>query len=403
VHTFNPNAVLTVSPFYHYNNSGYHSPLTDMPVATTGIFSTNYGGGQAVLSLHAPKNDAQVGLYSFAAGQNENFGLIFNDGSGTAPIRETDSIPGDDIAVFASDKFNVTSWLTLIGGVRATHFSAGVTENTTYPRIGGTLRVPRVNWVFRAFWGRFYQPPPLVSISGPLLSYLATLTTSGNPTSFEALHGERDEEHQFGVTIPIRGWALDIDNFETRGVNFLDHNNIGESSIFIPVTFSESRIRGTEVTVRSPRVWHRADVHLAYSNQIAQAQGTQTGGLILGSPVAPPGWVALDHDQRNTLNVGFRADIPWRAVFASNVYYGSGFSNGSAGLPGSPYNDPYLPGHAQIDLSLAKSFGERFSVAVNATNIANRHLLIDNSLTFGGFHFDNPREIYAEFRWRFHY
>ncbi len=27
VHTFNPNVVLTVSPFYHYNSSGYHSPL----------------------------------------------------------------------------------------------------------------------------------------------------------------------------------------------------------------------------------------------------------------------------------------------------------------------------------------------------------------------------------------
>jgi hypothetical protein len=30
-------------------------------------------------------------------------------------------------------------------------------------------------------------------------------------------------------------------------------------------------------------------------------------------------------------------------------------------------------------------------------------LLIDNSLTFGGFHYNDPREIYAEFRWRFHY
>ena len=93
VHTFNPNVVLTVSPFYHYNSSGYHSLPTDMPVATTAVFSTNYGGGQAVLSFHAPRNDAQVGIYSFAAGQNENFGLIFNDGSGAAPIQETDNDP----------------------------------------------------------------------------------------------------------------------------------------------------------------------------------------------------------------------------------------------------------------------------------------------------------------------
>ncbi|HTW25394.1 MAG TPA: TonB-dependent receptor [Candidatus Baltobacteraceae bacterium] len=403
VHTFNPDVVLTVSPFYHYNSSGYHSPATDVPIATTAVFSTNYGGGQAVLSFHAPRNDAQVGVYSFAASQHENFGLIFNDGSDTAPIQQAEDVPGDDIALFASDKFSVTSWLTLIGGLRATHFSGGVTENTTYPRIGGTIRVPHLNWVFRAFWGKFYQPPPLVTISGPLLEYLATLTNSGNETSFEPLHGERDEEHQFGVTIPIYRWSVDIDNFETRGVDFLDHNNIGESSVFIPVTFSESRIRGTELTIRSPRVWNRAQVHLAYSNQIAQAQGTQTGGLILGSPIAPPGWGALDHDQRNTLNVGGEVTLPWQAYFGTNIYYGSGFSNGEAGVDGSPYQAPYLPGHAQVDLSLGKQIGERYSFSVTALNVANRHLLIDNSLTFGGFHYDNPREVYGEFRIHFHY
>jgi len=90
-------------------------------------------------------------------------------------------------------------------------------------------------------------------------------------------------------------------------------------------------------------------------------------------------------------------------VVSSNIYYGSGFSNGSAGVAGSPYQDAYLPGHTQIDLAVAKNFGERFSVAVNVLNVANRHLLIDNSLTFGGFHYDNPREVYAEFRWHFHY
>ncbi len=402
VHTFNPSTILTVSPFYHYNNANYNSPPNDTPLVATDHRTANYGGGQAVLGFHLPKNDVQAGIYAWGANDNELFGLIFNDESGNRPISETDNVPGSEEAIYLSDKFSVTSWLTLIAGVRATHFSSIVTENFTYPRVGGTLRIPHVNWVFRAFWGRFYQPPPLVSISGPLLSYLTTLTVSGNPTSFEPLHGERDEEHQFGVTIPIRGWSLDVDNFETRGVNFLDHNNIGESDIFIPVTVAESRIRGTEVTLRSPRLWNRGQVHLAYSNQMAQAQGAFTGGLIVGTP-PPPGWGALDHDQRNTLNVGFNATLPWQAFAATNIYYGSGFSNGSASIPGSPYINPYLPGHASIDLSLGKEFREKYTVSVTALNVANRHLLIDNSLTFGGFHYDSPREIYAEFRYRFHY
>jgi hypothetical protein len=52
---------------------------------------------------------------------------------------------------------------------------------------------------------------------------------------------------------------------------------------------------------------------------------------------------------------------------------------------------------------VSKSFRERFSVAIDGLNITNSHLLIDDSLTFGGFHFNDPREVYAEVRYRFHY
>ncbi len=85
------------------------------------------------------------------------------------------------------------------------------------------------------------------------------------------------------------------------------------------------------------------------------------------------------------------------------MYYGSGFTNGLSDVPGSPYTGAYLPGHTTVDLSLGKSFGERTSVSVNALNVANRRVLLDNSLTFGGFHWNNPREIYCEVRFRFHY
>ena len=115
---------------------------------------------------------------------------------------------------------------------------------------------------------------------------------------------------------------------------------------------------------------------------------------------APAARRRLDHDQRNTLNVGFDANLPWQSYVSSNVYYGSGFSNGS---PNGQYPNAYLPGHAQMDLAVGKKIGENVSVAVDATNITNRRLLTDNSLTFGGFRYDNPREVYAEFRWKFHY
>jgi hypothetical protein len=40
---------------------------------------------------------------------------------------------------------------------------------------------------------------------------------------------------------------------------------------------------------------------------------------------------------------------------------------------------------------------------VSGLNVTNRRVMLDDSLTFGGFHFNNPREIFAELRYRFHY
>ena len=147
----------------------------------------------------------------------------------------------------------MTPWLTLIAGFRQSHFTADIVENEVDPRFGVAVKVPRLNWVFRAFYGDFYQPPPLLTATGPLLD----LAISQNLT-FSPLHGERDEEYQFGVTIPFRGWALDADIVETRAQNWLDHSNIGESNLFWPITWDAALIQTWELTLRSPRLWHAA-------------------------------------------------------------------------------------------------------------------------------------------------
>jgi hypothetical protein len=54
-------------------------------------------------------------------------------------------------------------------------------------------------------------------------------------------------------------------------------------------------------------------------------------------------------------------------------------------------------------MTLGKQFGERFSLSVTGLNVANRRLLLDNSFTFGGTHYLNPREIFAQLIYRFHY
>jgi Carboxypeptidase regulatory-like domain/TonB dependent receptor/TonB-dependent Receptor Plug Domain len=401
VHTFNPNTLLTVSPFYHYNSANYTGGPNDFPVISTVTQTANYAGAQATLNTSFWKNDLDGGVYGFYQHQYNLFDNQFTDGSQNFPASSL-GVSGGLAAVFINDKFKVTPWLTLIAGLRQTEFRASIAENATDPRFGATVRIPRLHWVLRGFYGYFYQAPPLATATGALLD----LASSQNFT-FAPLHGERDIESQFGVTIPYRGWTLDADNYTTRASNWLDHNNIGESNLFWPITWDRALIQGWELTLRSPRLWNRGQFHLAYANQIAQATSPITGGLICPTPVTPacgldipPGLSPVDHDQRDTLNLGFNTSLPWQSFASTNVYYGSGFTNG---LPGVQYPGNYLPGHTTFDLAIGKTFAEKYTFSVTALNVANRRVQLDNSLTFGGFHWNDPREIYAEFRYRFHY
>ena len=404
IHTFNPDTLLTVSPFDHYNGADYMGGLHDFPVISAVQQNANYVGAQAVLNSTFWKNDLQAGVYGFGQHQYNFFDNQFTNGSPNFPASSIDAT-GEVSAEFINDKFKVTPWFTLIAGLRETHFNASISENATDPRFGAALRIPRLKWVFSGFYGYYYQAPPLSTATGALLG----LANSQNFT-FAPLHGERDIQWQYGVMIPYRNWTLTANNYETRAENWLDHNNIGESNLFWPITWSSALIQGWQLTLRSPDVLHHGQFHLAYANQIAQATSPITGGLICPTPVTsacpldiPPGLAPVDHDQRNTLNVGFNGILPWKAYASTNVYYGSGFTNGLFGMPDAQYPGPYLPSHTTFDLSVGKTFADKLTISANALNVANRRVQQDNSLTFGGFHWNDPRQIYGEFRYRFNY
>jgi len=402
VHTFNSNALLTTSPFYHYNGADYKGGPLDTPAVSTVNQNANYVGAQTALNLNFWKNDLQAGVYGFGQHQNNYFDNYFTDGTPNVPASSI-GVSGGVVSEFVNDKFKVTPWFTLIAGLRATQFDATISESAVDPRFGAALKVPKLNWVFSGFYGYYYQGPPLSTATGALLDL-----ANGQNFTFAPLHGERDIQWQYGVTIPYRNWTLSANNYETRAENWLDHNNIGESNIFWPITWSYAKIQGWSLTLRSPNVFNHGQFHLAYANQIAQATSPITGGLICPVPVTsacpldiPPGLAPVDHDQRNTLNLGFNGTLPGRMTASTNVYYGSGFTNGLYGTPQAQYPGQYLPGHTTFDLSVGKTFAEKYTISANALNVVDRRVLLDNSLTFGGFHWNDPRLIYGEFRYRF--
>jgi outer membrane receptor protein involved in Fe transport len=187
-----------------------------------------------------------------------------------------------------------------------------------------------------------------------------------------------------------------VNNYHQRANNYFDHNAIGNSNVFFPLTIDGARLYGWEVSVRSPKIARRGEVYFTYAYAHAEGSGAISGGLTDFSP-PESGYFLLDHDQRQTLHAGFNFTLPWRAYAGGNLYYASGFTDGSSDLPNA-----HLEGHTTFDLSLGKTIGENLTLSVTALNLANRRFLLDNSATFGGTHYAEPRQIYVQIKYRFH-
>jgi len=411
VHTISPKALVSVAPFYHFNQSNYDSLRIDQPVATTWHQKSNYGGAQADARADAGWNTFSGGMYTFIQGENDLFGVQVNDGSGPSQPNTTAHATAELLEFYIDDHLQLGRYVTLLGGERFTYYRSDQNAGAVYPRIGATVRIPKLNWVLRGFYGHFFQPAPVLTVSSSVLNYAGSL--GGGENTFTPLPSERDEEHQFGIEIPYRGWMLDVDTFKNRVNNFLDHSNLGESNMYFPIAVDGALVRAWEMTLHSPSLWRYGQFYVTYSNQIAEQRGDIIGGFtcsIPGDSACSPGnfdYSPVDHDQRDTLNTGFTANLPAHTWFAANVYYGSGFANGLACTDPSscpdngPYYASYLPVHTTFDSSIGHSLGERWKLSATVINVTNHRVLLDNSITIGGFHYNDPRMVAVEARYRF--
>ena len=393
VHTTSPNVVFTLAPFYHLNHAAYDGSAADDPVIPVQDRTSQYAGVVAMASVTRMKNDLHIGTQLFAQHDNAFFGLtcsasgVANEACAPMTVNDRVTPTGGTEAFFVEDSYKPFAWFELSGGLRFTHFDGDLSESSVDPRVGAKVTLPKIRWTLHAFYGRYYQPPPLATVGGPILDVAAQ-----QGFGFLPLKGEKDEQREVGLSVPVHRWLFDITNFQTHARNFFDHDALGNSNIFFPLTIDRARIHGTEVTARSPRLWDRVEWHLAFSRQWVEGFGGVTGGLTDFS--APENaWFFLDHDQRTTITTGVNANLPWRSWASANFSYGSGFL-----LEDGPN---HLGSNNTVDLAFGKSVGERWSLGLTVVNIADHRFLIDASNTFGGTHWSEPRQVIGEVRYRF--
>ena len=385
VHSIGPGELVTVSPFYHRNRADYLGGPAD-PIVFNDNRTSAFEGIETDFSIVRGKHTGLVSVEAY--GQHDHtFISIFSPGA--ASVVERAAPRGNFESAIFQDRFQATPWFSLSGGFQVSRDSALIQETAHDPQAGAALRLPKLGWVLHGSYARSYQPPPLDTVSGPLIQYAVQ-----QGLGFLPLYGERDEQYQFGLTVPMAGWTLDGNEFHIRARNYFDHDALGNSNVFLPLTIQGARIFGWEATARSPVLFGRLRLRAAFSHQTAEGFGAVTGGLTNFSP-PEEGFFFLDHDQRNTLSAVVQATLPYRSWAAATIAYGSGFLDGDG--------PAHLSAHTTADISFGKSFGEAWALSANALNVTNRRYLVDNSNTFGGTHFASPREIYGEVRFRFRY
>ena len=193
-HTAKNGVLFTLSPFYHFNSANFYGGPNDTPVITTDERASNYFGGQGALAITRGRHNARIGFIAFGETENHRFGLTANDGISTDSVNQRNRLGGNIETIFLEDGFKAASWLTLNGGVRLTHFGGLINENAADPRVGAAIRIPKIGAVLRGFYGRYYQPPPLETLNGPLLGVAAL-----DGVGFLPLRGERDEQWEVGI------------------------------------------------------------------------------------------------------------------------------------------------------------------------------------------------------------
>lgn len=345
-HTFSPQALLTVNPFYRQDHVQYF-PSRDIFADTPATINedrhlTNWGTA-IDLSYAKGINNIKAGTQLHQTRLNENFGFGITDPAFNAlcetrtggavlqsPITDPEAcaglgyfanpafVPGllaydltrggtpfhftgaaniNVQAVYVQDQITIKD-LTLTPGLRFDNYDGITHDHMVEPRIGISYMFKPTNTVFRANFDRTMETPynenlVLSSSTGPgglgskqFGGYGAAPLSPGHRTDYGV-----GFEQAAGRFVQISG-----DYFWKITENAFDFDALFSSPITFPIEWRQSKIDGVSARVATRSIkGFQAFTTLGHTR--ARFFGPEQGGLIFNSPLNV-GAFRIDHDQQ---------------------------------------------------------------------------------------------------------
>jgi hypothetical protein len=229
-----------------------------------------------------------------------------------------------ELGLYVQDTINVGNWAFNVG-VRGDLYRGIVHDWQPEPRLGFAYNVKRTNSVLRASYSRILETPFNENL------ILASLGAS-NPVVVDVIGGaslqapiRSGQRNQFNAGFQQafgRFFVVDADYLWKYTHNAYDFSTFGNTPIFFPIAWKNSKIDGPSVRVSMPN-FHGLTALVVLAHVRARYFPPQIGGL--GSSITGGEVFRIDHDQAFNQTTHFQyqpwKNLPWLAM---NWRYDSG-------------------------------------------------------------------------------
>ena len=406
-HIFSTDGVGTVAGMVRNNAKDLNSNQKSTPIEAFQHNGFREGYFKAALSLHRGSQEFTGGVDSDATSLHEYFNYRITDPSqfdpNTAPeLTFTAGRPDLEQSAFLEDLVRIGEW-TFRAGLRWDHYQLLLNRNDVSPRLSAGRYLSSTRTVLHASFDRVFQTPSSENI---LISSSPQIGSIGSQFLRLPVQPSRGSYYEGGFVQAIEDRASFAVNFFRRDMtNFADDNQLLNTGVSYPISFSKSAVCGADAKISLVHVG-RLTGFANYSYMVANVWNPVTGGLFIGTDLNAAltqlsGHFPASQDQRNTARARLRYQISPRLWLSSGFNYGSGLPFAFTGTEAdalSQYGSEvvsrinFVRGRVKPSLAVSGSIGwdlykhDRFTSRFIASgdNLNNRLNVIDFGGLFSG-------------------
>jgi outer membrane receptor protein involved in Fe transport len=343
-----------------------------------------------------------------------------NAGAGVPrPVIFADKETGGQISVYAQDKLQFASGLTIDAGLRFDRYTLAVSESHVSPRVNTAFQLSSGTVLF-ASYNHFVVPPPIENVLAGSAGLTSLVSEIGRP--LPPVRAITEDQFEAGVTHPVRRvGTVGVTGYYRVSDNPAHTSLFPDSRFYTYANFDRGKAYGVEMRADVPRLPFGLSGYVNYAVGRVWFYNPITAGFTIeAAHLSEANRFLAPMDQTHTATAGVSYQHDRSGLWSSvTVEYGSGtpgahgagdheHDDGAAHEHGSGAGlcaircDPHFTQGAAFGWnSSSRSGGARLSLQVTVENVSNRVYLLSRESTMVQGQYSIPRLISGSLRVRF--